>query len=55
MPFIVQIRSEENHKHMPGVKTGDLGPKMGFFNKDNGWMTLNNVRIPRSQLIQKFL
>jgi len=33
---------------MPGVKTGDIGPKLGFRGKDNGWGTFNNVRIPRS-------
>lgn len=46
-PFLVQIRDRETHKHMPGVKTGDMGPKFGYHGKDNGWMTLNKVRIPR--------
>ena len=39
---------------MPGVKTGDLGPKFGYHSKDNGWMTLDHVRIPRSQMLQRF-
>ena len=46
-PFLVQIRDLDNHKHMPGVKTGDMGPKFGYGSKDNGWMTLDHVRIPR--------
>jgi|TARA_B110000285_G_scaffold229753_1_gene295085 acyl-CoA oxidase len=48
VPLIVQIRNRDNHKHMPGVKTGDMGPKLGYFGKDNGWMTLDKVRVPRS-------
>ena len=41
VPFVVQIRNRDNHKHMPGVKTGDIGPKLGYHGKDNGWMTLD--------------
>ena len=40
-PFIVQLRDTETHKHMPGVKTGDMGPKLGYQSKDNGWATFN--------------
>lgn len=47
-PFLCQIRDLDTHKHMPGVKTGDMGPKFGYHSKDNGWMVLDNVRIPRS-------
>ena len=39
---------------MPGVKSGDMGPKFGYFSKDNGWLTFDKVRIPRDQLLQKF-
>lgn len=55
VPFMVPIRDRDTHKHLPGVKTGDMGPKFGYFGKDNGWMTLNNVRIPRSYLLQRYL
>lgn len=47
-PFIVQIRDQDTHKHIQGIKTGDMGPKFGYLSKDNGWMTFDNVRIPRS-------
>lgn len=40
---------------MPGIKTGEIGPKFGYNNKDNGWMTIDKVRIPRSQMLQRFL
>jgi acyl-CoA oxidase len=54
-PFIVQIRDRDTHKHMPGIKTGDLGPKFGYHDKDNGWMTMDKVRIPRSHMLQRFI
>ena len=54
-PFIVQLRSLDDHKHLPGVKTGDMGPKLGYYGKDNGWATFDQVRIPRDQLLQKFI
>jgi acyl-CoA oxidase len=40
---------------MPGVKTGDMGPKLGYNGKDNGWATFDQVRIPRDQMLQKFI
>lgn len=47
MPFIVQIRSTEDFMPLPGVQCGDMGPKMGYNSKNNGWCTFDNVRIPR--------
>lgn len=40
---------------MPGVKTGDMGPKLGYNGKDNGWATFDQVRIPRDNMLQKFI
>ena len=37
LPFIVQIRDTQTFKLMPGIKAGDIGPKIGFNNKNNGW------------------
>ena len=54
VPFIVQIRDMDTHKHMPGVESGDMGPKLGYHGKDNGWMTLDNVRIPRENMPCRF-
>lgn len=54
-PFIVQLRSLKDHKHLSGVKTGDMGPKLGYKGKDNGWATFEQVRIPRDQMLQKFV
>jgi len=49
--FIVQTRHLDTWKHMPGVKTGDIGPKIGYHSKDNGWATFDHVRIPRSDML----
>mmetsp|Transcript_28325 Transcript_28325/g.42886 ORF Transcript_28325/g.42886 Transcript_28325/m.42886 type:complete len:167 (-) Transcript_28325:1299-1799(-) len=53
-PFLVQTRDLKTHKYMPGIKCGDLGPKLGFSSKDNGWMTMKDVRIPRDQMLMRF-
>ena len=49
--FMVPLRDIETWKHLPGVKTGDLGPKIGYIEKDNGWATFDQVRIPRSHML----
>jgi len=38
-----------------GIKVGDIGPKLGFNSKDNGWLSFDSVRIPRSQMLQKYV
>lgn len=43
--FVVQVRDMETHKAMPGVKVGDIGPKLGFGSVDNGWLELDHVCI----------
>lgn len=55
VPFLVQLRDVETHNYMPGVRCGDLGPKLGYIGKDNGWCQFNHVRIPRNQLLQRFM
>ena len=32
-----------------------MGPKLGYSNKDNGWLTFDHVRIPRDQMLQKYV
>jgi acyl-CoA oxidase len=54
-PFLVWLRDLDTHKFMPGVKTGDMGPKLGYTSKDNGWATFDKVRIPRDQLLMRFV
>lgn len=54
-PFLVQLRDLKTHKHMPGVQSGDLGPKLGYHGKDNGWCSFDKVRIPHDQMLSRFI
>lgn len=40
---------------MPGIEAGDMGPKMGYNSKNNGWCTFKNVRIPRENMPMKYV
>ncbi|KFO91755.1 Peroxisomal acyl-coenzyme A oxidase 2, partial [Buceros rhinoceros silvestris] len=53
-PFIVQIRSLQDHSLCPGITAGDIGPKMNFEHIDNGFLMLQNVRVPRENMLNKF-
>ncbi|NXO04590.1 ACOX2 oxidase, partial [Rhinopomastus cyanomelas] len=53
-PFIVQIRSLQDHSLCPGITAGDIGPKMSFEHADNGFLMLQNVRVPRENMLSKF-
>jgi acyl-CoA oxidase len=43
--FVVQLRDMETHEALPGVRVGDIGPKLGFGSVDNGWLELDHVCI----------
>lgn len=51
---MVPIREFETHKPLPGIEVGDIGPKMGYQTKDNGYLRLTNVRIPRSYMLCRY-
>nr|XP_056708403.1 peroxisomal acyl-coenzyme A oxidase 2 [Euleptes europaea] len=53
-PFIVQIRSLQDHSPAPGVTVGDIGPKMNFAQTDNGYLMLKNVRVPKKNMLDRF-
>lgn len=52
-PFIVQLRDEETHKPMPGIKIGEIGNKVGMNTVNNGFLAFDNVRIPLSNMLMK--
>ncbi|OMJ29267.1 Peroxisomal acyl-coenzyme A oxidase 1 [Smittium culicis] len=54
-PVIVPIRSMTDYKPLPGINVGDIGPKMGLNTMDNGFLNLNKVRVPRFNLLQKYV
>ena len=53
-PFIVKIRNTETHIPLKGLEIGDIGPKYGFFSKDNGYMIFKDFRVPRSALLSRY-
>ncbi|XP_077574218.1 peroxisomal acyl-coenzyme A oxidase 1 isoform X2 [Stigmatopora nigra] len=52
--FIVPIRDMDTHKQLPGIVVGDIGPKFGFNEVDNGFLKLDHVRIPRENMLMKY-
>merc|ERR1712166_586689 len=36
--FMVQLREFETHQPCKGIKVGDIGPKIGYNNQDNGFL-----------------
>jgi len=52
--FLVQTRSMKDHSLMPGVVCGDIGPKIGLNNMDNGFARFDNVVIPRRNMAMRF-
>ncbi|XP_070533714.1 peroxisomal acyl-coenzyme A oxidase 1-like [Ptychodera flava] len=53
-PFIVQLRSLEDHRLMPGITAGDIGPKLGYNCSDNGFLKFDHVCIPRENMLMKY-
>ncbi|XP_050343249.1 probable peroxisomal acyl-coenzyme A oxidase 1 isoform X2 [Nymphalis io] len=51
--FLVQIRDFETHEPLPGIKVGEIGPKLGFNTANNGFLGFNNCRIPRKNMLMK--
>ncbi|KAF3768130.1 acyl-coenzyme A oxidase 1 [Cryphonectria parasitica EP155] len=53
-PFIVPIRDSKTHEPLPDVHIGDIGPKFGFNTMDNGFLLLNNVKVPHVNMLARF-
>ncbi|XP_041481876.1 peroxisomal acyl-coenzyme A oxidase 1-like isoform X1 [Lytechinus variegatus] len=51
--FMVPLRSLETHLPHPGVELGDIGPKFGYSNIDNGFLRFNHYRIPRENMCMR--
>lgn len=52
--FLVPIRDPATFKPLPGVEVGDIGPKHGFSTKDNGYVLIKNMKIPRKNMLMKY-
>ena len=53
-PFIVRIKDKDLN-WLPGFEGGDIGPKIGYHSKDNGYMYMRNIRIPKGNLLTKYV
>lgn len=40
---------------LPGIEAGDIGPKFGFHGKDNGYALFKNIRIPREDMLMRYM
>ncbi|KAL7046205.1 hypothetical protein ACKWTF_002509 [Chironomus riparius] len=52
-PFIVQLRDEETHMPLKGIKIGEIGNKVGMNTVNNGFLAFDNVRIPLKNMLMK--
>lgn len=52
-PFIVQLRDKDTWDPLPGIKIGEIGPKLGLKSVNNGYLGFENVRIPRKNMLMK--
>lgn len=51
--FMVQVRDEETHVPLPGIKVGDIGAKLGLNDVNNGFLGFDHVRIPRNHMLMR--
>jgi acyl-CoA oxidase len=52
--FIVRIR-DDDHIPCEGIHVGDIGSKFGFNSEDNGFIKFTNYRIPRENILSKYV
>lgn len=54
--FIVQLRNHKDHKPLPGIQIGDIGPKVygGFSMNDNGYLRMDTIKIPAKNLLCRY-
>lgn len=53
-PILCPIRSYEDHMPLPGITVGEVGTKLGYNAVDNGFLSFNNVRVPRENMMMRF-
>nr|BAN20496.1 acyl-CoA oxidase [Riptortus pedestris] len=51
--FIVQLRDEETHMPLPGIKIGEIGCKLGMNGVNQGYLGFDKVRVPRQNMLMK--
>mmetsp|Transcript_17506 Transcript_17506/g.19687 ORF Transcript_17506/g.19687 Transcript_17506/m.19687 type:complete len:570 (-) Transcript_17506:333-2042(-) len=52
--FIVRLRDDDHIPH-EGIHVGDIGTKFGFNAEDNGFVKFTHYRIPRENLLNRYV
>jgi len=50
----VPVRNVKTFETLEGVRVGDIGTKFAFNGKDNGYLFLKNVKIPRENMLSRY-
>lgn len=45
----------ETHEPLPGIEVGDIGTKLGCNGIDNGYLFFDNIKVPRSAMLSRFV
>lgn len=53
-PLFIQLRDLKTHKVLPGLEIGDIGPKLGYASKDNGFLRFDHFRAPKTALLGRY-
>jgi acyl-CoA oxidase len=52
-PFLFPLRCLKTHQVLPGITIGDCGPKNSLNITDNGFVMIDNVKIPKENLLNR--
>lgn len=52
--FFIPIRDIKSHQAFPGVEIGEIGPKIGLNHMDNGYLKLDNYRVGKLCMLNRF-
>ncbi|KAI8084287.1 uncharacterized protein B0P05DRAFT_534964 [Gilbertella persicaria] len=53
--FIVQLRDTKTGSLLPNIQAGDVGSKIGHQGVDNGWIQFRQTRVPRKQMLMRWV
>lgn len=53
--FFVEIRDPTTWQMKPGVHIGDIGPKLGFHSRDNGFIRFTNYKVSKTALLSRYI
>lgn len=51
--FIVPTRDPETWKPLKGIEVGEIGTRLGIHNFNNGYLKMDNIRVPRTNMLMR--